>query len=362
MALFSRRKKSEPTNDAAEPVEEVSSPDLADALPESADAEPAASGPEPVVPEVSISVQSFRGVGAQAGPQVDISAPEAAPASAPVRALPLAPIAPPAQSHTSKAVPDNVLLREALARLGEAPSNEELLGVLRQMLQGHMLLRVHGNVQEQLAAGKGLSIGLLRDGERSFLLAFSSAAAMSRTIEAEGSDPKDSSVIAQPVSEILAQVIANDFTGLVVDNGSAPHRAVFPTDVLKRAIEQADPKMAVKAILAVPQTGPGGAEPLVAEALASTRMWVAAGSQPDGQVGIAEMRGQDGRRYLQLFTHPLEVIAMGRDERPLPFTPEQLGKTLHSNPGITGVLIDPAGPSAVVSRDALAAVIALAGE
>ncbi|QTV79312.1 hypothetical protein KAE78_09875 [Microbacterium sp. NIBRBAC000506063] len=74
------------------------------------------------------------------------------------------------------------------------------------------------------------------------------------------------------------------------------------------------------------------------------------------------MKSPDGSRFLQLFSHPLEVVALGRGERPLPFTPEQLGKVLKSQLGLSGVLVDPAGPSAVVRREALTELIALAVE
>lgn len=360
MALFSRRKKTDPTPEVAEAPES--------AAPEAEEA--------PAAPEVNISVQAFRGVGAQAGPEVALEESDAAaPAPAPVQAaapaapaspqpaaerpLPLAPIAPPAQNHTVPGMQDNVLLREALARLDEKPTNEQLLGVLRQALQGHLILRVHGDAQEQLKQGQALSIGILRDGDRSFLLAFSSAEALRRVL-VQDSDPKDSSAVAQPVSAVLHQVIAGDFTGLILDNASAPHRAVFPTEILKKAIDEADPKLAVKGILAVPQES--GVEGLVADALKTTKMWVAAGTQPTGEVGIAEMKSPDGSRFLQLFSHPLEVVALGRGERPLPFTPEQLGKVLKSQSGLSGVLVDPAGPSAVVRREALTELIALAVE
>ncbi|PJI52141.1 hypothetical protein CTI14_47420, partial [Methylobacterium radiotolerans] len=67
-----------------------------------------------------------------------------------------------------------------------------------------------------------------------------------------------------------------------------------------------------------------------------------------GQVGIAEAQTADGRRFLQLFSHPLEVIALGRGDRPLPFEPDQLAKVLSSHSEMAGVIIDSAGPSMVV--------------
>lgn len=387
MALFSRRKKSEPTPEATEPpAEEPTASAASEVAPAAAEVAPALGvdadtsdagaqdGAEAVTaspaPEVSISVQAFRGVGANAGPEVSLEA-DAAPAQAQPaiqvpgqqipaeRPLPLAPVAPPEQKHTVPGMQDNVLLRDTLARLNGDPTNEQLLGVLRQMLQGHLILRVHGDAQEQLAKGQSLSIGILRDGERSFMLAFSSAEAL-RKVLVQDAAPENSSAVAQPVMAVLHQVVAGDFTGLVLDNASAPHRVVFPTEVLKRAIDEADPNLTLKGVLAVPHEG--GAEAPVAAALATSRLWVAGGQQSDGQIGVAEMRSPDGKRFLQVFSHPLEVVAMGRGERPLPFTAEQLGKVLVAQPELSGVLVDPAGPSVVVRREALGEVVALAAE
>ena len=90
-------------------------------------------------------------------------------------------------------------------------------------------------------------------------------------------------------------------------------------------------------------------------------MWLAGGADPSGRIGLAEARGADGSRRLEIYSHPLEVLAMGRGDRPLPLTPEQLGRTLASEPGLTGVVVDAAGPWLELDRDALAPVIALAG-
>lgn len=352
MALFSRRKKSEPASDPQEseapvevaPIEEV-----------------------PDAPAVNISVQAFRGMGAEAGRAVSLEtdAAQAAPtapagSAAPAasdRPLPLAPLTPPEQKHSVVGMNDNILLRDALARLPEKPTNEQLLGVLRQALQGHLILRVHGDAQAQLDASEPLQVSVVRDGERSFLLAFSSGEALRRVLAHEG-EKAGTSAVGQPVTGIIHQVLSGGFTGLIVDNASAPHRAVFPAEVLKKAIDDADPKMAIKAVLAAPRESE--TEARLAELLTETRVWIAAGTQPNGQVGIAEAKTPDGKRYLQLFTHPLEVMALGRGERPLPFPPDQLGRVLTGEPALAGVLLDPAGPTMVVRREALGAVMALA--
>lgn len=376
MALFSRRKKSDDQSTApAAPAAEAETVDepAAEAAAEAA-AEP--------VPEVNISVQAFRGVGADAGPEVSLPTdsttegrPEPARPSSPsaqrlpgeqqdtpgteqtAPRLPLAPAMPPEQTHTVDGLTDNVLLREALAELQEGATNEQLLGVMRQSLQGHLYLRVHGDAREQISSGKPLSVGVIRDGERSFMLAYSSGRALQQSLEGV-EDAAATSAIAQPTTAVYQQVIAGGFTGIIIDNSSAPHRAVFPTELLQKAVEQADENMAVKSALAAPRDEQSAVR--VAEALARTRCWVAVNDGSNGQpVGIAEAHATDGRRFLQVFSHPLEVVALGRKDQPLPFQPEQLAKVLGEHSGLAGVLVDIAGPSIAIERDALSAVLVL---
>lgn len=378
MALFSRRKKSadDVVADQVEPQTEtdgsaVDSPDEAEA--------PAVEAAE-AAPTIGISVQAFRGVGAQAGPEVTLpdpdaapgspaaasapvaSAPTAAPASAatpePERRLPLAPAMPPEQTESVAGMKDNVLLRESLKQVEQGATNDQLLGVLRQALQGHLYIRVNGDARAQINEGKPLSVAVVRDGDRQFMLAFSSAAAVRDSVQLE-KDPTATSAVAQPTTSVLQQVVSGDFAGLIVDNASAPHRVVFPTELLQKALEQADVDMKVKSIVAGPREQDTAAK--LGEALATTRMWVAVNEgNSTGQVGIAEAQTPDGKRFLQLFSHPLEVLALGRGDRPLPFEPEQLAKLLSSHLDMAGVVVDPAGPTMVVERDALTSVLILA--
>ncbi|KJQ55014.1 SseB family protein [Microbacterium sp. SA39] len=379
MALFSRRKKS---SDDANPLAADAS-DLESSSPAAADAETTSAEPVEPAPSIGISVQAFRGVGAEAGPAVAPPAPEtssdaAASAPRPVapsglptppvaapeqaiakdRRLPLAPLLPPEQTETVAGMKDNVLLREALKEVEAGASNEQLLGVLRQALQGHLYIRVIGDARAQISEGKPLAVAVVRDSERQFMLAFSSAAAVRDSVQLED-DPSTSSAVAQPSTSVFQQVVSGDFAGLIVDNASAPHRVVFPTELLQKTLDQADVDMTVKSLLAASREQDSTVK--VGEALASTRMWVAVNDGAGtGQVGIAEAQTADGRRFLQLFSHPLEVIALGRGDRPLPFEPEQLAKVLSSHSEMAGVIIDSAGPSLVVERDALAPVLVLA--
>lgn len=366
MALFSRRKKSdEPQIEASEPADTVTEKN---SEPEQAE----------TAPSIGISVQAFRGVGAAAGPEVappteqastpvgaaaaSRSAPTAPAApTAPVeRKLPLAPALPPEQTETVEGMKDNVLLRTALAEVEQGATNEQLLGVLRQALQGHLYLRVHGDARTQISEGQPLSVGVVRDGDRSFMLAFSSAGAVRDSVQRE-TDPTATSAVAQPVTSVIQQVVSGSFTGLIIDNASGAHRAVFPVEVLQKALEQADPDMTIKTLLASPREADSVSK--VGDALARVKAWVAVNEgSGDGQMGIAEAQTADGKRFLQLFSHPLEVVALGRGDRPMPFAPEQLGKVLSGHPEMAGVIVDSAGPSIIVERDALSAVLALAVE
>lgn len=373
MALFSRRKKSA---DTAVPASDVAESEVADSDAEVPESDSAVEIEQ--APTIGISVQAFRGVGAQAGPEVSLDQPEqasapaasspapAAPAqAAPVqsaaaeqRRLPLAPPMPPEQTETVPGMKDNVLLREALTQIEAGASNDQLLGVMRQALQGHLYIRVNGDARAQIAEGKPLSVAVVRDGDRQFMLAFSSAAAVRDSVQLE-KDPSATSAVAQPVTSVMQQVVAGDFAGLIVDNASAPHRVVFPTELLQKALEQGDAEMKVKSLLAAPREQDTAVK--VGEALAAKRMWVAVNDGAEGApVGIAEAQTPDGKRFLQLFSHPLEVIALGRGDRPLPFEPAQLASVLAGHAEMAGVIIDPAGPTLVVERDALAPVLELA--
>lgn len=371
MALFSRRKKTDDVVPESQTPVEADTPDEFNA-PET---------PSEPVPEIGISVQAFRGVGADAGPEVTLPDPDAPapdrsaatptipapaaqiqtqkPSQAPVkRTLPLASVLPPEPTESVPGMKDNVLLRTALAELEEGASNEQLIGVLRQMLQGHLYLRVHGDARTQISEGKPLSVAVVRDGERAFMLAFSSAIAVRDSVQRE-TDPTATSAVAQPVTAVLQQVVSGKFAGLILDNASGVHRAVFPLEILTKALEQADQNMAIKMLLSAPREQDTAHK--VGEALATTKVWVAVNDGNGGKpVGIAEAQTADGKRFLQVFSHPLEVVALGRGDKPMPFEPEQLAKVLSAHSAIAGVLVDSAGPSIMVEREALSSVLILA--
>jgi hypothetical protein len=390
MGLFSRKKKDDDQAAAEASAEPSTSPSdtAVPDVPENAASDPAEAGAQPEAPvapapQVNVSMSSFRGLGGDAGPQVapppadqpqrdpriptpdDTLRPGTAgvqPAAPAARELPLAPAAPPEQLETVPGLRDNALLRDALAALPDKPTGAQLIGVVRQLMQGHLFLRVQGNAREQLAEGNGrLSFGIARDGDKTYMLVFSSGKALHDAVRADGD--ASTSAVGQPVAAILKHLIDQDFAGLIVDNNSAPHRAVLPREVLERALGQADPRMRLKAALAAPREAdtPRRIAELIAEGVP---LWVAIGkAAEDGtQLGIAEARLANGTRLLQVFSHPLEVAAQGREERALPLSAAKIGQVLRDHDAVGGIILDPAGPLITLTREELAPVMALADE
>lgn len=362
MALFSRRKNA--SSDAA--------------VPTPAEAETSVTASEEVpteaVPHVGISVSAFGGLGAAPAPTppappVEDELPEGAVEISPFERhnadgsvkLPFAPDEPPTEWETAPGLRDNAVLRDALARLPEEPSTPELLGVVRQMLQGHLFLRVKGDAREQAEAGEELQLAVIRDGDRNFLLAFSSGRALQDAVRADGDT--ETSSFGQPAVVVLRHVLANDFAGVIVDNSSNPARIVVPRDLVERALGESDEEFRLKTVIAADRTEDG--ERIIPAALAAIReanMWVAVGiaGEKDGEPvrGVAEARATDGSRLLQLFSHPLEVVALGRDEQPAPFDLDALSVALREHSGLDGVIIDPAGPNLRIDRAALETLFA----
>ncbi|MDZ8274679.1 SseB family protein [Microbacterium aquimaris] len=367
MAFFSRRKRedSEPDRSregASEPTESTDAPktdDDATSSPEVDAAEAAAS--------VNISMSSFRGLG---GGQATPTAPRGSDASSSMVAdaqasrpggTDDATATPkqggPARAESIPGVRDNVPVREAIKKLPDTAPADGLLEVARQLLQGHLFLRVKGDARALLSEGKNLPLAVTKIGEKQFVLAYSSGAALQKSLAAD--NDAQTSAVGQPVSAVLKYVLSGTYAGLIIDPASAPARAVVPRELIEKMLEQADEKLAIKTLLSSPRTD--STPEAVVEAIPGARLWVAVGKAPDGEkMGIAQGRADDGTRYLEVFTHPLEVAAMKRKDQPAPVTAAQLAGALTADPEIGGIVIDPGGPWIRLSRDQLAPVIALA--
>ena len=91
----------------------------------------------------------------------------------------------------------------------------------------------------------------------------------------------------------------------------------------------------------------------------SVRLW-AVGQAEGGVPGLAEGRLPDGTRYLEVYSHPLEVAVTGRGDNAAPLTGAQLAKALTTDAGLSGVVVDPAGPWIRLTRQDLEPLLALA--
>jgi hypothetical protein len=183
---------------------------------------------------------------------------------------------------------DNALLAMALAEITGQPETPQLLNVARQLLQGHVFLRVKGDARALLAEGKDLPLAIATRGDEQLVLAYSSGQALTKSVEADGD--RDTSAIVD----------------------GAP-------------------------------------------------LWIAVNqTEEGGPVGVAESRSATGERFLEVFSHPLELLALGRGDQPVPLKVEQLAKALAGDEELTGLLVDPAGPWIRLSRAELAPVLALA--
>jgi hypothetical protein len=367
MALFSRRKKSEDV-EAAQPSETPAQEAPAEAAPESdAAPEPSAS--------VGISVSSFQGLGAQAGgrvPGVDDSSgstpatgttsvadtPSVADTSAPAqppRTRRLPPAEAPAATETIPGLRDNVVLREALAGLPSPAASEDILEVARQLMQGHLFLRVKGDARALLSEGKAIPLGVAAVGDKQYVLAYSSGAALRESIAADRET--DTSAMGQPVLTVVRHVLAGPYAGLVLDNSSAPARAVLPRELLEKLLDQADPTLEVKTLLSADRSDATASA--VAQALTRVKFWVAVNRSAEGRFGVAEARTDDGARLIEIYSHPLEVASLRRGDQAAPMTAAQLAGALRKDAGLDGVIVDPGGPWIRLSRTDLAPVLAV---
>jgi len=253
-------------------------------------------------------------------------------------------------------MPDNVLVQAALAALPEKPQSVDIMNVMRQALQGRLYARAQGDAQAQLADGKGVNLAVTTYQDKRFLLVFTGGAALQASARAEAAAA--TSVIGQDARTLFRTAIASGYDGVYLDHASEGARLVLPIALVQKALEEGEPTFAIKSLLVAER---GDATPLaVADALTRVTVWAAGGTDPSGRVGLAEARGVDGSRRVEIYSHPLEVLAMGRGDRPLPITPEQLGALLAAETGITGLVVDAGGPWIELDRDVLAPVLALA--
>ncbi|WP_394278454.1 hypothetical protein [Microbacterium sp.] len=347
MALFSRRPKNQPDEPAETPIDaDPAVADVHDEVSAAVAAEEADKAEAEPVPHVSISMSTY---GKPARPA---NRPAAAPASG--LTLPRVPAEAPARTEGRKGMPDNTLLMAALAGLPEQPDNAAVLNVMRQALQGTLYLRILGDAREQLNAGEPLRLAISTIGDKKFLLAYTGAAGIQAGV---GADPDtNTSILGQPAQAVLKNTVDAGYDGLILDHAGPGRRIVLTSALIIRTLEQADPDFTIKNLLS--DTRSDATARYVVDALLTKRVYIAAGKRGDGKsLGIAEARGADGTRHLQVFSHPLEVLALRRDDQPMPITVGQLGAALAGDPALTGLLVDAAGPWIRLDREQLAPIL-----
>ena len=342
MALFSRRNPSddEPVVDADPEVNALHADVSAATAAETEDAAQA-DAPAESVPHVNISVSTF-GKAASPPPPVVRRGPE---------------VGPP-RTESLPGLPDNTLLAAAIAALPEKPDAAGLLDVMRQAMQGNLYVRVLGDARTQIEEKAPLRLAITTRGDEKHLLVYTGAAGLRAGIDAE--PELETSALGQSAHAVLKGVVAGGYTGIVIDHAGPGRRLALPTTLIEKTLDGADPDFTIKNLLSDARTD--ATARYVAEALLTKPLWVAAGAATSGEgVGLAEARTSEGKRYLQVFSHPLEVFAYGREDRPVPLTAAQLSGALQ-DPSVTGILIDPAGPWIRLERPQLKALLALAAD
>lgn len=328
MGLFSKRNASDARSAAVEA--ETSAPED--------EVDPAAEATE-TVPQVSISVTTVNA--AARTPEAPVSVPAAAPAPAP------APVEP----------DSNVDLAQALTALAEGGDERAMMHVLRQSIQGKLLLStsLDGVSEEDKAAGR-IPLGVHRDPEGAvYLLAFTSSRELEKTRTADG----PVTGVAVDAVWALRQATGDGYAGIVLNPADGKASAVVPKTLIVRLFGDGRNNDLAKQALAQPRE-PDALQQLVA-ALAAHGGFVAGRAEVDEDgnrktVGIAETRLGE-RRLLEVFTSPIEIAALGRGDDAYPVTAAELAAALRSDEGITGIIVNPAAPWLDVDRAQLAPLL-----
>ncbi|WP_168223411.1 SseB family protein [Plantibacter sp. M259] len=328
MGLFSKRNASDARSAAVEA--ETSAPED--------EVDPAAEATE-TVPQVSISVTTVNA--AARTPEAPVSVPAASPAPAP------APVEP----------DSNVDLAQALTALAEGGDERAMMHVLRQSIQGKLLLStsLDGVSEEDKAAGR-IPLGVHRDPEGAvYLLAFTSSRELEKTRTADG----PVTGVAVDAVWALRQATGDGYAGIVLNPADGKASAVVPKTLIVRLFGDGRNNDLAKQALAQPRE-PDALQRLVA-ALAAHGGFVAGRAEVDEDgnrktVGIAETRLGE-RRLLEVFTSPIEIAALGRGDDAYPVTAAELAAALRSDEGITGIIVNPAAPWLDVNRAQLAPLL-----
>lgn len=134
---------------------------------------------------------------------------------------------------------------------------------------------------------------------------------MQASATAEGTGA--TSAVSQSASNVL-RMADSGYDGVYLDHADEGARLVLPIELVRKSLDEGAPPFELKTLLAGARTDATAAQ--VAAALArAPRVWVMAGTDPQGRMGLAEARDADGSRRLEVYSHPLELLAP-RPRRP----------------------------------------------
>lgn len=302
--------------------------------------------PVPEHPQVNISTSTFAGFGSLS------SAPLAPPTStselasddaAPVIAAFQVPSLDNGETELG-----NLLLRGALERLPDEPSETDRIEVLRNIYQGHLFVPVNGDAAALMKLGKDLPLSLVNSEQGALLMLFTGMDALNKSLAASGTK-QEVTAIKQPIKDVMQVLATVDVAGVLIDGGNDYSSAFFTRELLLAAFDDMDKELRLRN-LALQHPSPARTAEVLA-ALADAPMWLAGQqTEPDGPWGVAENRSAEGISHLELFSHPLEVRARGRGDQPLPVELPQLLELLNQATHLSGVVIDPNGPSIELRR------------
>ena len=245
---------------------------------------------------VGISVSSYRGLGAQSAPAAPVDAPaEAASRRPPAVRAPRAGTRRPPRPRRSPGSATTCCCARRSPRCRRRPTRAGPARGRAAADAGPPVPAREGRCAR--AAGRGQGAAARRraasDGKQ-FVLAYSSGAALQASIQADGET--DTSAMGQPVLAVIRYVLAGPYAGMVIDNSSAPARAVLPRELLEKLVEQAD------ASLDGQDAARGRAhrrprQPPSPKRSRACTFWVAVNRSPArARFGVAEARTDDGAR------------------------------------------------------------------
>lgn len=239
----------------------------------------------------------------------------------------------------------NLPVQTALEAWADRKDARTFAGVLRQCVAGELLLDISGSVFADPAAGfqqgDTLALGKQTDAAgKDLLVAFTSN---ERLAAYRGGAEFRS--LAQPAWSVIAEAIARA-DGLALDPGDDALLIAYADELRAQLTDEPGRNAALKNAL-VDRDLPWPA--FLALVAAAPVVYV---GLDDGQGAIPSAVGQDGDLLHPVFTSPAEVFAWSPGLTARGTTVDAVARVAHED-GYAGLLLDPAGPSAVLRLDEL---------